>query len=125
MEQVQLGQLIRDHKELYYFNLLKNFELDFILLTTYLLAFISTLALAFLINELTYRIQFGGKRTIKFTERFTSTVSSFKLRRLSAIGMLALFVYLSLWLTQVFFTNNIKTNKVVSPGLESRLLIQK
>ena len=41
------------------------------------------------------------------------TADSFGVKRLSAIGVFVLFIRLFLWVTQLFLTNNIKTNKVV------------
>ena len=114
MENVVLGQAIIERKAAY-FNLLNNFNVGTTLTVVYLISFLGILAFCLLINYLTVRIQFGHRRKIqKIPERIALIVRSFGVRRVSAIGVFVLFAHLFLWATQLFFTNSIKTNKVVS-----------
>ena len=100
-----------------YFDLLDNFNVGLTLLSTYIFSFFAILSLAFLINKLTHRI----RGTANSPKRIALALNSFELKRLSAMGLFVLFVHRFLWLTQLFLTNNIKTNKVVS--FERKLLV--
>ena len=117
MESIVVGHPIREQHglDVAYYNLLNNFNVGFTLAAVYLLSLLSILTLSFLINEIAHRIRLGGRRRIvKLSRRFALTLSKFQKRTLSAIGVFVLFTHLFLWLTQLFLTNNIKTNKVVS-----------
>ena len=114
MENAALGHPIKEQKE--FFNLLDNFKVGFTLAAIFLLSFLGILALSFLINELTHRIRFEEtvvRRRPKLFKRIVSALKSFGVNRLSAIGIFVLFVHQFIWVTQLFLTNNIKTNKVV------------
>ena len=107
---------LKEQKEVSFFNLLGNFKVGFTLAATYFLSFLGILALSFLINELTHRIRFEEtvvRRRPKLFKRIVSALKSFGVNRLSAIGIFVLFVHQFIWVTQLFLTNNIKTNKVV------------
>ena len=114
MENIIIGQFIREKKAVSFFNLLNNFNVGFSLSAIFLLSLIGILSCSFLINEIIRRIRFERRRTVKICKRIASAVSSFGVKRLSAIGIFVLFVHLFLWLSQLFLINNIKTNKVVS-----------
>ena len=113
MESVVMMHYVPDKSDLSYLNLLDNFNLGLTLMTVYLFSFFGILALSFLFDELARRIRYERRRTIQFSKRIVSAVSSFGVKRLSAIGLFVLFVHLFIWITQLFITNNIKTNKVV------------
>ena len=113
MDSVLSGHTIPDRKTVY-FNLLNNFNVGFTLAATYLLSFLGILALLFFVHELAYKIRLGERTKIKLSKRIALTLNKFQKRTLSAIGVFVLFTHLFLWLTQLFLTNNIKTNKVVS-----------
>ena len=112
-DQVVLVHVVGDRKDVTFFNLLNNFKVGFDFLAIYFVLFILVLLFAFLLDELRRRSRFKCRKRIKFTRRFAMAVSSFGVKRLSAFGIFALFVHLFLWLTELFLTNNIKTNKVV------------
>lgn len=116
MESVLLGQPIREQNEkVKFFNLLSNFKFGPNLLLSYLASFLAILVLVVLIDELTYRVQCADSRTIPIRKRIALSVKSFgDSKKLSAIAIFALFVNQFIWITQVFLTNNVKTNKVVS-----------
>ena len=115
MESIQIGQGIVDRKEeeIGYFNLLNNFKIGISLFVCYIFVCFAILSTAFFIKELSYRIRFERRRFAKISKRIVSAVSSFGVKRLSAISLFALFVHLFLWFSELFLTNNIKTNKVV------------
>ena len=116
MEKAVVGHAIQRQKAFTFFNLLNNFKVGFTLAVTFLLAFLSILALSFLINELIYRVRCQEtlvRRRPKLSKRITSVLNSFGAKRLSAIGVFVLFARLFIWITQLFLINNIKTNKVV------------
>ena len=119
MEKVVLGDLIRDQNgDIVYFNLLNNFKIGITLFAAFMLSLFGILLVSFLIKQLTHRIRFGERRTRELRKQIVSAVSSFGVRRLSAIGVFVLFVHLFFWIIQLFLTNNIKTNKVVRPFLK-------
>ena len=60
------------------------------------------------------------KRT-EIWKRIASAVSSFGSAKLSPIGLLILFVQLFIWFSELFLTNNIKTNKVVRKTFTRKL----
>lgn len=107
-----LSQTILERKAAY-FNLLKNLNVGTTLIVFYILSFFAVLAFSVLINELSRRIRFGRRKVLKIPEKIASTLKSFQIRKFSAIGVFVLFSHHFLWATQLFFTNNIKTNKVV------------
>ena len=113
MESIVLGHTIPDRQNLAYFNLLNNLDVGFTLSAAYLLSFFGILTLAFLIGELIYRVRFAERRPVKISKRIALALRMFQNQKLSAVGIFVFFVYLFLWLTQLFLTNNIKTNKVV------------
>ena len=118
METVALIQPIRDENSVSFFNLLDNLNLGVTLSALYLLSFFGLLAFSFLINELTRRIRIErGRRTIQISKRIALALSKFRNKTLTAIGIFVLCAQLFLWLTQLFLTNNIKTNKVVRKNL--------
>ena len=114
MENVVVIHQIRDQTSLAYFNLLNNFNVGFTLSAIYLFFFFIILSLLILVNELAYRIRSGGRETLGISKRVALALGKFRIKRLSAIAIFVLFVQLFLWMTQLFLTNNIKTNKVVS-----------
>ena len=115
MASIIVGHPIREQtNEVAYNNMLNNFNVGFTLSAVFLFSFFSILALSFLINEFDYRNRFRGRRIAKLSKRIALTLSKFQKRTLSAVGVFVLFTHLFLWLTQLFLTNNIKTNKVVS-----------
>ena len=114
MESVISGQCIREQKAVSFFNLLNNFNVGFTLSAIFLLSLVGIFSCSFLINEITKRIRFERRRTVKICKRIATATSSFRVKRLSAIGIFVLFVHLFLWVSQLFLINNIKTNKVVS-----------
>ena len=107
------GHTIADRSDVAFFNLLDNFNVGFTLLAIYLCSFVAIFAVAFLINGLSKRIQFGARRTVQLSKQIASAAASFEVTQLSAIGVFVLFVHLFVWVTRLFLTNNIKTNKVV------------
>ena len=112
--QVIIAHPIQDkNRQISYFNLLDNFKLGFALSALYLLSLLAVMASGLLINALTHRIRFGGQRIVRLSKRFALVLNSFKKKKLSAIGLFVLFVQLFCFNTQLFLTNNIKTNKVV------------
>ena len=114
MESIVVGHPIHNRNDsAYYFDLLNNLNVGFGLASVYLLSFCGILAFAFLIDDLTGRIQFGARKRAKIWKRVTWAVSKFQRKKLTAIGLFFLFIHLFLWLTRLFLTNNIKTNKVV------------
>ena len=113
MESVALLHVIPDQDKLSYFDLLDNLKVGFKLTATYLVVFLVTLALSHLLNELTYRIRFGCGRSTRIQERILGAFKSLGVPRLTAVGLFVLFFQLFLWFSQLFLTNNIKTNKVV------------
>lgn len=117
MESIVLGHTIPDRQNLAYFNLLNNLDVGFTLSAAYLLSFFGILTLAFLIGELIYRVRFAERRPVKISKRIALALRRFQNKKLSAVGIFVFFVYLFLWLTQLFLTNNIKTNKVVRKNL--------
>lgn len=112
-EKIIIGHLIRDRDDSAYFDLLENFNVGLALIAIYLLSFCGILAFALLINELNHRVQFGTKSRMNILKQITSAMDKFQNKRLTAISLFLLFVHLFLWLTQLFLTNSIKTNKVV------------
>ena len=110
MEDVLVAHPIQDQKTSF-FNLLDNFNIGITLSAVYLLSFFGILVFSFLIKELGLRIR--QRRPVELSKRITLAMSSFKMKQLSAIGLFVLFVHLFLWQTELFLTNNIKTNKVV------------
>lgn len=124
MGAVLVGHVLRDENKKSYFNLLENFNLGLTLSAIFLLAFLGILSTSFLINKLAQRIRFGSssleRRPTKISEKITSAVSSLGVKQLSAIGIFVLFVNQYLWLSELFLTNNIKTNKVVRLTLISQ-----
>ena len=110
MEGVLVAHPIRDQKTSF-FNLLDNFNIGITLSAVYLLSFFGILLFSFLIKELALRTR--QRRPVELSKRITLAMSSFKMKQLSAIGLFVLFVHLFLWQTELFLTNNIKTNKVV------------
>ena len=109
-----VAHFLQDQKRVSYFDLLSNFNVGLALLLTYLASFLAILNLFFLINELTNRIRFEGKGRVRFFKRALLFLNGLRNKRVSAIAVFFLSVRLFLWLTQLFLTNNIKTNKVVS-----------
>lgn len=112
-ERVVLTQAIRDESSVSFFNLLDNFNLGIQLGATFLFSFIGILSFSLLLGELSHRIRFGARRTISVWKRIRSAIRSFVSNQLSAIGLFFVFVDLFIWVTQLFLTNNVKTNKVV------------
>ena len=105
-----------------FFNLLDNFKLGVDLISVYFCSFVGILAFSILLNVLTRLIRSEGVRDFRFSrskirveiwEKVDRGLSNFGVSRLSAIGIFALFFSLFIWLTTLFITNNIKTNKVV------------
>lgn len=136
MGAILVGHVLRDENKKSYFNLLTNFNVGLVLSVVFLLAFLGTLSTSFLINKLAHRLRFGysrsKRRPTKIFEKITWAVRSFgNVKKLSALGIFLLFVREYLWLTQLFLTNNIKTNKVVrlfdsiSKSSKSNVSIQK
>ena len=122
MESVILGHSLLPHQNsVSFFNLLENLNVGFTLSAVYLLSFVGILGLSLLINELSHRVRYGAGRTAKVFDQLSSAVSSFRVKRLSAIGIFVLFVHLFLWITELFLTNNIKTNKVVSLSFQWKI----
>ena len=113
MEKVVVMHYLPDKNDNSFFDLLDNFKIGFTLAGIYLLSFFGILALAYLFNELSDRIRSEERRAVKLSKRIAQAVNSFEVKRLSAIGLFVLFVHLFLWVTELFLTNNIKTNKVV------------
>ena len=109
------GHSLGAQKAVSFFNLLDNFNVGATWSATYLVSFLAILTLIFFINELSHRIRFESRRAVKPTTSIASIARSFRAKKLSAIGLFVLFVHLFLWLTRLFITNNIKTNKVVRP----------
>ena len=111
MSKVVLGHAIHDQTNcVAYFNLLNNFNVGLTLSSTFLVSVLAILAFSYLINRLTNRIQ---ERPPEACKSIAVILTKFRNKTLSAIGIFFLFVHLFLWLTQLFLTNNIKTNKVV------------
>lgn len=113
MERVTFGHSIRDRNAVSIFNLLSNFNVGIGLFAVYGLSFLAILAFAFLLDELTRRRRFGGRGTVRLSQRIASVARSFEMKRFSTIGVFVLFVHLFLFITEHFLTNNIQTNKVV------------
>ena len=116
MENPMVIHTIKEQK-VTFFNLLNNFNVGFTLVATFFLSFLGILAFSFFFNELTHRVRFGEtvvRRRPKLFKRIASAWNSLGVKRLSAIGIFVLFVHQFIWVTQLFLTNNIKTNKVVS-----------
>lgn len=117
MAAIVIAHPIRDHhSDESYFNLMHNFNIGLTLLAFYVCSFFIVLALCLFINQLARRIQFGESEKAKILKRIGLAVSSFgsfSMKRLSAIAVFVLFVHFFIWFTQLFLTNNIKTNKVV------------
>ena len=111
MGSVIIGHAIRGRRDAF-FNLLDNFNIELTLWIAYLLAFLTVMSLFILLNEITDRIRFGGKRTAKFSKRITLALTKFRIKisKQRAIGIFVMFVYIFIWLTQLFLTNNIKVN---------------
>lgn len=114
MEKIVVGHPIQGDKKTVYYNLLNNFDVGLTLSATFLCSLFIILALSFLLNELAHRIRFSSQKRIEITKRIALALGRFKSRRLSALGLFVIFVQQFLWQTQLFLTNNIKTNKVVS-----------
>ena len=117
MSRVILGHSIPERKNVAFFNLLDNFNVGFGLSVTFAFSFLAILALLFLLSELSRLIRPGRRKTI--TKRIALAVRSFSADRLSAIGVFVVFVQLFIWINELFLTNNIKTNKVVSLTLHN------
>lgn len=97
-----------------FLNLLDNFNFGLTLSATYMLSFCAVLVICFLIHQISHRLQFGKRgRTGKAVQKTVAALGSFRGNRLSTIGVFVLCTHVFLWLTQLFLTNNIKTNKVV------------
>ena len=113
MEQVIVGHsLMPNENKVSFFNLLNNFNLGITLSAVYFCSFVGILAFSLLINEFSHRLRFE-ERPVNLFKRITSSVNSFGVKQLSAIGVFVLFVHLFFWLTENFLTNNLQTNKVV------------
>ena len=122
---LKLGHSLLPHQiQSSYSNLLNNLNVGLALSATFLLSILGIFAAVVLINELTDRIhrieQINGVQGIrrsrekaKSSKRIGAVVSSFGVKRLSAIGILMLFVQLFLWLVTLFVSNNIQTNIIV------------
>ena len=115
LSSVMVGHAIhQDRDEVSFFNLLDNFNFGLNLSVIYLLSLIAILVISFFINLTSHRIRFGRRRTGKISKEIVSTLGSFRRNRLpAAMDIFILFVNLFFWLSQLFLTNNVKTNKVV------------
>lgn len=111
MESVMLAHVIQ-RKEISFFNLLDNFKIGLPLAAILFFSFLGVLTISFFINEVANRIR-SGRRSGIFKGIFRA-MSSFGTSRLSAVGIFVLFSHLFVWIIQLFLTNNVKTNKVVS-----------
>ena len=112
MESVVIGQMLPHRRDVDFFNLMENFNVGIALTATYLLSFLAILALAYLLNELAYRIRFGERRIAKFSKKVSLASTKFRIKiskqRVSAIGWFILFIHWFMWITELFLTNNIK-----------------
>lgn len=90
-----------------------NFKLDIWLIFTYLATMLATLLIGVCIRRLAYRVRLRASRRPKlFRGYFADRKLAFA--KLPALALFILFVGEFLWITQLFLTNNIKTNKVVT-----------
>lgn len=117
MEKTRLCHMIHEQKTVDFFDLMSNFRFSPSLLSAYLAGVLAALFIGIFIRRLTYRIQFGtSKKSGFFRGFFVNRRLHFK--RFSALAVFALFLRLFLWISQLFLTNNIKTNKVVRLSLD-------
>ena len=113
MEKTRIGQQIYKQSGVSFFDLMDNFKVATSLLSIYLAALLAVLLIGVCIRRLAYWVRFGASRMPKLFR------GNFKYRKLGfikfpALAIFVLFVGQFLWLTQLFLTNNIKTNKVVT-----------
>lgn len=114
MESVAMLHVIQERDEVTYFNLLNNLKFGFTLTVTYLVSACGILAISYLLNELNYRVRFEAKRKLWAPQRVLGAVKSLGVPRFSAVGVFVLFFQFFFLFSQLFLTNSIKTNKVVS-----------
>lgn len=113
VEQIFLFYGLNERADVSFFDLIENFMIGLQLTAIYLAASLSVLFLCLIINEITAGFISSRKFQLpkKFTNKIDLAVKSLEIRKLSTIGVFALFVHLFFWLTRLFLINNIKTNK--------------
>ena len=90
-----------------------NFKVALSLLSIYLAALLAILLIGVCIRRLAYWVRFGAPIKPKlFRGYFKDQKLGFM--KFPALAIFVLFVGQFLWLTELFLTNNIKTNKVVT-----------
>ena len=114
-EEIRFGHSIddKDAEDVSYFDLIHNFKLPISLLAIYLAAFLVIIFIGFAFHEITQKIKckaFKKKRLIK--KLATILRLFFSGNKFFTIGVFFVFVLLFIWFSQLFLTNNIKTNKV-------------
>lgn len=112
-EKTRLGQIVHKQRGMSFFDLMNNFKVALSLLSIYLAALLAVLLIGVCIRRLAYWVRFGASIKPKlFRGYFKDQKLGFM--KFPALAIFVLFVGQFLWLTELFLTNNIKTNKVVT-----------
>ena len=112
-EKTRVGQVVHKQSGVSFFDLMDNFKLGISLLSIFLAVLLAVLLIGVCIRRLAYWVWFGASRKPKlFRGYFTDQKLGFI--KFPALAIFVLFVHQFVWLTQLFLTNNIKTNKVVT-----------
>ena len=124
VEQIYLFYGLNERKDVSFFDLIENFMIGVQLTAIYLTASLSVLLLCLLINEITNGFASSRQFVVprRIGQKIDLAVKSLEIRKLSTIGVFALFVHLFFWLTRLFLQNNIKTNKVRSETSRERFV---
>ena len=107
-------QLINSNKNnVDFFDLAENFKFEFDLILGYFATLFVGLLLCLAISRLTLNINTRQFKRENIYSRLTILSKHLSSSKLWPIKMVLLFLTLYFWYTQLFLTNNIKTNKVV------------
>lgn len=113
MEKTRLFHQVNRKSDGAFFDLMDNFNVGVLLISIYLAALLAALLAGLCIRRLAYQVRFGTSRKPKLFRYFADRKLGFKKTHLPALSVFALCVGEFFWLTQIFLTNTIKTNKVV------------
>lgn len=109
---VVMQRVYEKNMNLDYFDLTANFQFGLPILASYFLSFLGIILTCLFIIKMKNKL---ASNPITNREILTIFQKDFFTKKysLSAMGIFILFFHLFFWYTQLFMTNNIKTNKVV------------
>ena len=100
-------------KNPHYFDLAENFKFKFDLILSYFVTLFVGLLLCLAISRLTLKNNMRDFKRENIYSKLSILSKHLSRSKLWSIKMILLFLILFFWYTQLFLTNNIKTNKVV------------